>query len=236
MIPEMYNNRIEGNEAELGDGGGIYLRGWDSGPRFSGNIILNNRAGDHGGGIYVVNPQQSGGVGITVLNNLISGNSAGGRTQTGNSGGGIWLFRSYALVQNNTIVGNTGDGPTNTYGAGIVMESGGAPVIEKNVIAFNLKGGGIWCEKGVQPTIRNNLAWQNTGGNGGEDCPLWWQFNGNLVDDPYFCDLAGGDFTVASNSGVMTHPAGPLGAFPIPGCGPVPVFPTTWGQIKARYR
>jgi hypothetical protein len=47
--------------------------------------------------------------------------------------------------------------------------------------------------------------------------------------------MAGGDFTVASNSGVMTHPAGPLGALPTPGCGPVDVKPTTWGRIKAMY-
>jgi len=235
MIPELYDNHIDGNEAGNGNGGGIYLSGSDSSPDISGNFILNNRAGDHGGGIYAEFSQQVGGLRIKVTLNLISGNLASGRTQTGNSGGAIWLSRSYAAVDNNTIVGNTGDGPSEGYGAGIVMADAGAPVIEKNVIAFNLKGGAIWCEEGVLATIRNNLTWQNSGGDSVGVCPAWQHSEGNVVDNPYFCDMAAADFTVASNSGVMTHPAGPLGAFAIPGCGPVSILPSTWGTLKTRY-
>jgi hypothetical protein len=40
---------------------------------------------------------------------------------------------------------------------------------------------------------------------------------------------------VAEGSPALTHPAGPLGAFPDPGCGPVLVEETTWGRIKMEF-
>lgn len=46
----------------------------------------------------------------------------------------------------------------------------------------------------------------------------------------------GGDFHLAQGSPAITHVAGPLGFYPIPGCGPVPVRPTTWGRLKTRYQ
>jgi parallel beta helix pectate lyase-like protein len=238
MVPDIIDNYIAENETRDGDGAGIYYASFDNGAVIRNNVVLNNRAGDHGGGIYVGN---LGGtytlLGVEVSWNLISGNYAHGSAPlTPNSGGGLWLLGTDAWVHHNTIVGNTGDGPNNTYGGGgIVMEQPGSPIIEQNIIAFSTKGGGIWCGGGATPTIRNNLAWQNVGGDGVKDCPNWWQSDGNVVDNPYFCDMASGDFTVASNSGVITHPAGPLGAFSTPGCGPVAVQLSTWGALKARY-
>jgi len=235
MVPEIRDNYIAGNEARDGDGGGVYYRTLDDGALITGNIIGNNRAGDHGGGIYIGNALSSTVLSVEVSSNLVSNNYAHGSQVTGNSGGGLWLWQTQAWVHHNTIVANTGDGPNNAFGGGIVMEQMGSPTIEQNIIAFGIKGGGIWCGNGATPTIRNNLAWQNVGGDGVQDCPNWWQSNGNVIDNPYFCDMAAGDFTVASNSGVMTHPAGPLGAFLIPGCGPVSAQPSTWGALKARY-
>jgi len=89
---------------------------------------------------------------------------------------------------------------------------------------------------GATPTLRNNLAWQNTDGDGVGTCPTWWQSDGNLVANPAFCDTTGGDFHLAQDSPAITQVAGPLGVYPIPGCGPVPVRPTTWGRLKTRYQ
>jgi len=234
MVPEIVGNYVAGNEARDGDGGGIYYRTLDDGAVIRNNTVVNNRAGDHGGGIYVWN-NNVGALQVEISWNLVSGNYAGGKEGTGNSGGGIWLWQTQAWVHHNTIVGNSGDGPNNAYGGGIVMEQPGNPTIERNIIAFSTKGGGIWCGNGATPMIRDNLAWQNAGSNGVKDCPTWWQSNGNVIDDPHFCDMAGGDFRVASNSGVMTHPAGPMGVYSSPGCGPVAALPTTWGSLKAKY-
>ena len=234
MVPEILNNYIAGNEARDGDGGGVYYNSFDNGGTIRGNIIENNRAGDHGGGIYVWNHNSIGALEVEVSWNLVGNNYAEGKELTGNSGGGIWLWQTQAWVHHNTIVQNSG-GPTSAYGGGIVMERPGTPIVEQNIIAFTLAGGGIWCGAGATPIIQNNLAWQNVGGNGVKDCPNWWQSNGNVVDNPYFCDMANGDFRVASNSGVMTHPAGPLGVYSTPGCGPVAVHHSTWGSLKAKY-
>jgi hypothetical protein len=149
---------------------------------------------------------------VEVSWNLVADNYAGGSEATGNSGGGMWFWETDAWVHHNTVVGNTGDGPNNAY------------------------GGGIWCVGGATPILRNNLTWQNTGGDGVGSCGTWWQSDGNIADDPYFCDMENGDYTVAANSGVMTHPAGPLGAFYLPGCGKVDAQPTAWGRVKALYR
>jgi parallel beta helix pectate lyase-like protein len=236
MVPEISNNYIADNEATGADGGGIYYTSFDEGAIIRNNIVLNNRAGDHGGGMYI-GSLGSKVLGVEVSWNLVANNYAHGSAPiTPNSGGGVWLAGTHAWVHHNTVAGNTGDGADSTYGGGVVVDGPGSPTIEQNIIAFSTNGGGVWCGNGATPQLQNNFAWQNSGGNGVEDCPNWWQSDGNIVDDPHFCDAASGDFRVASNSGVMTHPAGPLGAFPEPGCGPVAVFRSTWGSLKIRYR
>ncbi len=109
------------------------------------------------------------------------------------------------------------------------------PVIEQNLVAFSQAGGGIWCSGESTPVIRNNLAWMNVGGDGVGSCPTWWQWNGNIVADPLFCNRAGGDYSLTAGSPALTHPAGPLGAIPGEGCQQTPVERTAWGSIKARY-
>ena len=145
------------------------------------------------------------------------------------------MWETNAWVHHNTIANNTGDGSTSRYGGGIVVERPGSPIIEQNIIAFSPTGGGIWCGNGATPTIRNNLAWQNSPADGVGDCPDWWMTEGNIIADPYFCDYAMGDYSLAADSPAITHPAGPLGAIPEPGCPPVAVEPTTWGRIKRMY-
>jgi parallel beta helix pectate lyase-like protein len=235
VIPELIGNRIEGNHARDGDGGGIYYAIFGDGAVIRHNTVINNIAGDHGGGVYIGDGQTTSSMDVEISWNLVANNTANGRAQVQNSAGGIWLWATNAWVHHNTIVENTGNGPNEAYAGGLAIDGPGSPLIEQNIIAFNTRGGGIWCANGATPVIRNNLAWQNVGGDGVRDCADWWQSNGNTIGNPYFCDMAAGDFTVAPNSGVMTHPAGPLGAFPNPGCAPVAVRRSTWGLLKARY-
>jgi hypothetical protein len=233
VIPEILDNRISGNSGM--DGGGIYSLLGGSGAVIRGNRLGNNQALNDGGGIYVENASSSEAVSVEISWNLVRVNFAHGADFTG-TGCGIDLVGTQAWVHHNTIVENDGDGAHTriAMGGGIAVSHSGSPTIEQNIIAFNLAGGGIWCEPGTTSLIRNNFTWQNEGGGGPEDCSIS-QSDGNVIDNPYFCDSAIGDYTVASNSGVMTHPAGPLGAFPNPGCGPVAVRHSTWGSLKAKY-
>jgi hypothetical protein len=107
--------------------------------------------------------------------------------------------------------------------------------VEKNIIAFSINGGGIWCGGGVTPIIRDNLVWQNLPSDDVGSCPDWTQSDGNLVADPHFCNVALGNYSLTEDSPALTHPAGPLGALPNPGCPPIPVVPTTWGSIKSMF-
>jgi hypothetical protein len=237
MVPDILDNYIADNEARDGDGGGIYYRSFDNGAVIRGNTIINNRAGDHGGGIYAAligSPPPA--LELEISWNLIANNAAAGSDITGESGGGITLIETDAWAHHNTIVANEGGSTATTLGGGIAIERIGSPLIETNIIALTTQGGGVFCLQGATPILRNNLAWQNVPADGVGSCPDWWQSNGNIVADPYFCNAALGDYTLAADSPAITHPAGPLGAFPAPGCGPVPVIPTTWGRIKSMYQ
>lgn len=235
MTAQILDNYVAQNQAIAGDGGGIYYRGWDPGGVVRGNVVIGNIAGDHGGGIYAGSGLYGTEFEFELSWNLIAQNTANGTEGTGDSGGGLWLWETNAWVHHNTIVENAGFGSGVENGGGLVIGKPGSPVIEKNIIAFATAGGGIWCRSDATPVIRNNLAWENLGGDGVGDCPTWWQSNGNIVTDPFFCDPESGDYSLAQNSPALTHPAGPLGAFHLPGCGPVSVTRTTWGRIKTLY-
>jgi hypothetical protein len=236
LAPEIIDNYIAENVATEGDGGGIYFRALpdDTGAIFRGNTIENNYAGDHGGGFYAASALTDP-LEFEFSWNIVKNNTADGLELTGDSGGGVWLAETNAWVHHNTVVSNSGNGPDSSYGGGIVVERIGSPLIEKNIVALTLNGGGIECGDGATPTIRNNLGWQNLPVEGVGTCADWWNSNGNVIADPNFCDADGGDYSLAQNSPAITHVAGPLGAIPIPGCGPVSVEPTTWGRIKAKY-
>jgi hypothetical protein len=235
MRPLILNNVITNNSVIEGDGGGIAILGRIDGSTLNGNYIVANESGDHGGGIYFGSGVEQFAPQIEISLNVVARNIAKGQGNTGNSGGGVWITGATAFVFRNTIAFNEGRGLSDDWGGGLVLDQAGSATVTRNIIAFNA-GGGIWCGGGVATLILDNLGWMNSGGEGVGTCPTWWQSNGNLIENPYFCDAAGNDFRVASNSIAMTHPAGPWGAFPNPGCGPVTVLRTTWGKIKSSYK
>lgn len=60
--------------------------------------------------------------------------------------------------------------------------------------------------------------------------------NGNISEDPLFCDPASLDLTIAVDSPCAPDgDCGLIGALPI-GCGPTAADLTTWGRIKELYR
>ena len=233
VAPTIIGCTIKANETLTGDGGGIWMFVTVNGSMVKDNRIEGNTANDHGGGVLVASPTTAP-IQVEISGNLIIGNTAIGGQVT-SSGGGIWLQDCSALVSNNTIVLNEGRGPDSGWGGGIALSRSELSTITRNIIALSLDGGGIRCDGSSAPEIVNNLSWQNAGGEGTGICGEWWKINGNLVVDPFFCGQGFGDFSLAENSPALLHPAGPLGALVIAGCGPVDVRPATWGQIKARY-
>jgi hypothetical protein len=230
MAPVIRDNVIEGNTTDRGDGAGIWLFITASGARMYRNRIEGNRAGDHAGGI-LLSSQGVDGVQVDIYENVIVGNWAD-FFGIPPAGGGMLLASAAAHVHHNTIVAN---GISNGQGGGIAFFRAADMLFERNIVALTQAGGGLHCEDSEVPVVQDNLAWQNVGGDGVGDCADWWTANGNLIADPQFCNPAAGDYALAEGSPALTQPAGPLGAYPTPGCPPVPITPTTWGRIKSLY-
>jgi hypothetical protein len=194
-FPEIVGNLIHDNlaQAELGKGGGLWLRG-GPGTVVSRNVIYGNRASYSGGGIELYGETRAAG-------NLIHGNSAG------LTGGGVDTFNATAVITLNSIVGNAltettipGGYTFSTRGAGIYAESfpppNNPPVrITNNLIVGNSvtstgSGAGLYSFFSV-PTVTNNL------------------FNGNVILPSTASDV-GGDYTpgqVIGVNGNLSQPA-----------------------------
>jgi len=195
---EIYSNRAflfgpgltSSIDYEFGLGGAIYC---DSGI-IRGNIIHSN-SGFFGGGIYALD--------ATIDNNIIINNAAGYDVSHNNGakGGGIYLAGN-ATVTNNTIYGNrTGD-----YGGGggIYINSSGHCSISNCIIAANSckssgSGGGIYCESPPEYVeLSCSDVFDNTYENYAGTISDQTGINGNISEDPKFCDLE--SFTLWSDS------------------------------------
>lgn len=232
---DIRDNSILDNECVDGDGGGVWAYTSEAVTiSMEGNVISWNRAGDHGGGVYVALNADAGT--SMIRENLISHNWAGGvATSNVSAGGGVWLYGGSQVLFANTVVLNESPGGASALGGGVAVERG-SPRIERNIIALTVAGGGLYCDADTSPTILNNLAWSNAGGHSIGACVGWEFDDGNLVADPVFCGAEHDNFTVTRLSPALTHPAGPLGAYPEPGCDAVRVEATSWGRIKQLFR
>lgn len=231
------NNVLKRNRAIAGDGGGMWLLLNTDGTAVEGNVIEENEAHDHGGGILAAQGNISGlPLQLTFSRNLIVRNIARFFSDVEAAGGGLYLEGTAAWIHHNTIVENTGGTALSdtTAGGGIAIVNG-SPTIEQNIIAYSLYGGSVRCTGSGLPMFRDNLTWSNIVGEGSGTCAMWWEGNGNIVADPFFCAYLAGDYALAENSPALLHPAGPLGTLPVAGCGPVSVERTTWGRIKATF-
>lgn len=216
QAPDIVDNAIVDNTAVGGDGGGMWLNVFQR-HRVSlirSNRVGRNKAGDHGGGIYL------GDLDAEISCNVLWGNVASARPRMRDSGGGMWLQGCTTRVCNNTIVLNAGYGADSLWGGGIAVgDNITSVVIRRNIIALSAQGGGIRCSGGAVVEVQDNLLWQNTGGSAGGECTSWVDSDGNITADPLFCDLSAEDFSLRPGSPALTHPAGPLGALVEPGCG-----------------
>lgn len=230
MAVELRDNTIQGNSGS--PAGGVHLACSISGAAVTGNIICGNQASidmafsQFAGGL-LASWSRDGTSGYEISRNLVAGNVVPGGAAT--ASGILLVDGTGAWVHHNTIVDNGGPAGSLT----LVDEV--TPLIEQNIVALNRSGVGIDCVESTSATLRNNLAWGNLAEDLSGACLALWDGNGNVAADPFFCDAGGGDYHPAQNSPALLHPAGPLGAYPGPGCGAVPVRPITWGRLKTRY-
>ena len=189
-------NTATGVTTYAGYGGGAYVEGGS--PMIYANIVRGNTA-YFGGGIAA---RLSG---VTILENEIgcqsSTNTAIGTSGDG-LGGGIYLYKSDAILNLDTIVDNTASGAS-SEGGGIWADTSNF-WLKNSIVAYNnaISGGAIYGTSSI-PTITYTDFWSNS-------AP---QFVGitdptttatNLAVDPIFTNRASCDYSLDEESPLIS--------------------------------
>jgi parallel beta-helix repeat protein/predicted outer membrane repeat protein len=230
------NNLIRNNECTA-DGGGIWAWILVGGATIVDNSFFENRAGDHGGGLYASNNGRAGF--FLIKGNLFVRNEARGiEPDNTGSGGALWTWNLEGRIERNTMVFNRALGESNFNGGGILLDNTDHRLqIVGNIIAFN-EGCGLVCRdlKRMSPVLGPNILWANSiqdlAANRGV-CPSDWDMN-LVFEDPQFCNPATDDYRVSSSSPAFGG-EGVMGAFEVPGCGPASYRAVGWGERTGRH-
>lgn len=173
---------VTGNAA-AGDGGGLWLDGFEGGTIVRDSVISGNTAGDDGGGVYLEDTSDQG---FLMERTTVSGNSAV------TDGGGIYFYDpdDDVTLRETTISGNT----AGSRGGGIYLYSmdGGEVTIDSSTISGNAaaRGGGVYLYDTDRPTlVSNSTVTGNTAGTEG---------GGILIQDSISTTIQ--HTTVASNT------------------------------------
>jgi hypothetical protein len=201
--PTIIHNIIKTNYAEA-YGGGIYCQ--KASPRIIQNTLIENSTNYFGAGIFCnkasprieenvlqfnsANYGRGGGIHCFLSTPSIKRNLIIDNTCYLEGGGVCCESLSAALIINNSLVRNKG-----TAGSGIGCIKTSSPKIINNIVSFG-QGASLWCDKSSNPVITHNDFWRNLGENYGNCKP----FTDNLLVDPLFVDLMGGDFHLKKDS------------------------------------
>ena len=218
--------RFSGNLA--GHGGAVSISGVDVDASFSRCTFDDNAADQDGGAL---NEAAEGTSTLTLSDCLFVGN------QAGRDGGGVALRANPAL---HSIQGCTFDGN------GAVRSGGGVSTynalhLERCLITNSTSQGAIgavWPFSEFVVTLDCCDLWANTGG---DYDPMFLDLlgvDGNISEDPRFCDgPGGGNFTIQDDSPCAAANSGCgllIGAGDV-GCQDTAIAPISWSRVKSLY-
>ena len=168
-------------------GGAIYCG--QAGSVIDNCMIVDNYAELSGGAIFFAYPPVANQP--IVSSSIIYSNSGGA------GGGGILAtYGAVPILSQVTIVGNLG---SDWNGAGISSASGSTVVIENSIVSLNM-GPGLMRDSSSIIDVSCTDVFGNTGG----DYTLYMQdqtgINGNISEDPLFCDYDSWVLTLAEQS------------------------------------
>jgi subtilisin family serine protease len=192
------------------NGGGFYFK--NATVSLDSLVCSGNDANAGGGGAIDTCP------GASLTNSVFDSNVGmfyGGALAFSNTPGGT--------ISGNTMVQNVG---TLSGGAGLYL-SASTPDITNNLVAFNTGGTGTangMALTSAPSSLSCNNVFDNVGANySGQADPTGT--NGNISEDPLFCNLGEGNFNLSSESPCLPANSGGcglIGALP-GGCGASPV-------------
>ncbi len=238
---------FSGNRAA--NGGAV--RCIESAVEFLGCIFLDNHAANHGGALA------TGAESVALRACLLVGNTAGWNggavaagqgvielsdcTLAGNVSqidGGVLCcsFTTAAHLEQCTFYGNTAaDG-----GGGIASILSATVALTNSIIAGSTSGAAIACQGGGTASLACCDLYGNEGGDWVGAIAGQYGVDGNISEDPCFCNPSGDDLRLQEGSpcAPFTPPneeCDLIGAWPV-GCGGTPVTEISWGAIKELFR
>jgi hypothetical protein len=220
---EVRNSLFVGNRALTGAGGAIVQAGNNHrlGRVVSGCWFVDNEAMVESGAVLLADDSPVAVEGCVFLRNRAM-ISAGG-------GGGAVVRGEPATIRNNTFHDNSQVADT----GGASLRLAGTCQLLNNVFTGSEGSDAVFSIVGTVASACN-VYWDNPLG----EVRGFGLDPTDRIIDPLYCDPDHDDLTVSSLSPCL--PANSLGCGVIgalgEGCGTVSVEPTTWGQIKARFR
>ncbi|MCB2230505.1 hypothetical protein KQH82_07295 [bacterium] len=212
--PRFRNCRFINN---IGGSGGVVFSTYFCTVRFSDCLFVHNIATGSGG---VLMSYGAGGASFLRCTFV--------RNQAAADGGAAWCSDfSRASFENCTLY----DGSA-TRGSGGAAFAGGEMVFRSTIVAFGTGGQAVYVDTEDIPwypgyaSIECTDIFGNTGGDWVGYIEDFEHQNGNLSEDPLFCNISSEDFSLASSSpcAPTNNPCGLLiGAWPVGSCIPEPV-------------
>ena len=202
---------IDCQGSELDPHRGFYFHGGEgSGSVLNAVTIANGYlSGTDGAGVYC-----TGSSSPTLKNCVFCGHTA-------DAGAGIRIESSAPTLENCTFYGNSAgtygsaasclDGTPGFYnctmadnaaseGGGLHCEGTAHPTLDNTIIAFNAGGAAVYCETGGTCTLTCSDIYGNEGGDWVGEIAGQLGLNGNICEDPLFCGLPVGEFTLRDES------------------------------------
>jgi hypothetical protein len=210
---------ISGCSADIGGGMGCTA---SSSPTldsctFIGNVCLGDYPNEGGAGVACANSSPEFNYCTFADDSALTG-----------MGGGMYCFSSSPTVTNCTFTGNLG------IGGGINLAESSHAILENTIIAFNILRA-IWCW-GVadSATLTCCDIYGNQGGDWVYCIEEQYGINGNISEDPLFCEPGSGNFHLVEGSpcAPFTPPneeCDLIGAWPIEECIHTLTITTTTG-------
>lgn len=200
------------------DGGAIHAT--DSHPTLVRCLFHHSMAEDYGGALYLLR-------GTATFEHCTFWENVAWR-------GSIVYARSAVVQMSNCSAYMEGQMAT------IHLTDASQAFLENCIIADSWSGRPVECEGGSEAVLTCCNLHGNNSGDWIGCIADQYGINGNISEDPQFCDPDNGDFTLECTSPCAPFsPPNPecdlIGAWPV-GCGGTPVTETTWGAVKALFR
>ncbi|MCK4871421.1 MAG: right-handed parallel beta-helix repeat-containing protein [Phycisphaerales bacterium] len=191
----LVNCTLRGNSAY--GGGGVYIRG-QTDVSFTGCEFSGNTAGWFGGGGFAYWGPSNGGYynGVTLTDCVFSDN-----VSEGFRGGAIQLIdEPSATISNCTLIGNSAHSDSESAGGCLYLSEMTTAVISNTVIALSSTSEAIHCSDGSTATLNCCDIYGNEGGDWVGCIEDQYSINGNICEDPLFCDPENGDYHIMDTS------------------------------------